>query len=147
MLNAGDIGERIAAVIESRGCFLVDVEVSGDNDVTVTIESSEGTVTMDDCAAVNDFFLSAYDQDTEDYSLTVTSAGLDQPFRIRRQLAKAVGKEVEVRLLDGSRLTGTLTEETDGHISLSIPGGRKKAAETETVPTDEIKDVRYHISI
>ena len=68
-----------------RGCFITDVKVSADNDVVIAIESEEGIVEMEDCVAVNNRFQDIFSRDEEDYSLTVTSAGLDQPFRILKQ--------------------------------------------------------------
>ena len=67
------IYQTMAGPVEERGCFITDITVSPDNDIVIAIESEEGTVVMDDCVAVNDAFLAAFDQDKEDYSLTVTS--------------------------------------------------------------------------
>lgn len=91
------------------GCYIVDVAVSRDNDITLTLDREEGTVTMDDCVAMNDAFLAAFDRDVEDYSLTVTSAGLDQPLKDPRQFRKALGSTVDVRLKGGRRIKGELT--------------------------------------
>jgi hypothetical protein len=41
--------------------------------------------------AINDAFVAIFDRDVEDYSLTVTSAGLDQPFSVLKQYLKAIG--------------------------------------------------------
>lgn len=98
----------MTAPVESRGCFITEVTISSDNDIVLAIESEEGTVDMDDCVAVNNAFLAVFDQEKEDYSLTVTSAGLDQPFKILKQYQKAVGSKVEVKTRDGRKLTGTL---------------------------------------
>ena len=62
--------------VASRGCFIVDLSVSKDNDVTLTVEKEHGEVDLEDCVALNDAFLSAFDKDAEDYSLTVSSAGI-----------------------------------------------------------------------
>ena len=55
-------------------------------------------MTLEDCESVNDAVLAAFDRDVEDYSLTVSSAGLDQPFKVLRQYQKAIGTQVEVSL-------------------------------------------------
>ena len=81
--------------VAARGCFIVDAQVRRDNDVLLTVESAEGTVDMDDCVALSESFQAIFDRDEEDYSLTVSSAGLDQPFKVLRQFLKAVGSEVE----------------------------------------------------
>ena len=95
--------------VTSRGCFIVDLTVSKDNDVTLTVEKEHGEVDLEDCVALNDAFLGAFDKDAEDYSLTVSSAGLDQPFKVRGQFVKAIGTQVTALLKGGRKLTGILS--------------------------------------
>ena len=80
--------QTIAPVLAESGCFLVGLDISKDNDITIAIEKEHGEVDLDDCIRVNDVFVEAFDRDVEDYSLTVTSAGLDQPFRVMGQYIK-----------------------------------------------------------
>lgn len=108
MLETKNIAQALAPVLESRGLFLVDVSVSKDNDVTVTVESKASCVTLDDCEALNRFFTQTFDQDTEDYSLTVTSAGLDGAFKVDAQYEKAVGSKVEIWLKGGKKQVAVL---------------------------------------
>lgn len=139
--------------VSARGCFITDVTVSPDNDIVIAIESEEGTVDMDDCVAVNDAFLAAFDQDREDYSLTVTSAGLDQPFKIVKQYVKAVGTAVIVRTRDGRKLTGTLEAADENGFTLSfetkeaVPGKKKKemVRHEETFAYGDVNSVMPHI--
>ena len=97
-MNVSEIIDAIGSEIVARNCYIVDVTISKDNDVEVTIESEEGTVELDDCVAISRYFESKFDREKEDYSLTVTSAGLDQPFKVLKQYQKAVGKIVEVEI-------------------------------------------------
>ena len=69
------ISEAVIPVLEQMGCFLVEVTVSSADDIEIVIEKAEGTVDMDDCAAVDRFIHERFSQDYEDYSLTVSSAG------------------------------------------------------------------------
>ena len=151
---SSDIQEKILPAVRERGCFLVDVAVSADNDVTLTIESEEGTVRMDDCVAIDKAFHEIWDQDAEDYALTVTSAGLDQPFRVARQFEKALGSEVEVLLRGGRKLTGTLLAYADGTLTLrysareAVPGSKKKqtVVREDAFPAEEVNAVRPHLT-
>ena len=145
--------ETVEPVIASRGCFLVDVTVSADNDIVVTIESGEGSVDMDDCVAVNDAVLDAFDRDVEDYALTVTSAGLDQPFQVERQFQKAVGSMVEVLVRGGRKLVAELKAADSESVTVayeameSVEGKKKKVKVTreETLAMSEVNTVKYHI--
>ena len=147
------IYKEMTAPVESRGCFITEVTISSDNDIVLAIESEEGTVDMDDCVAVNNAFLAVFDQEKEDYSLTVTSAGLDQPFKILKQYQKAVGTKVEVKTRDGRKLTGTLVSADEDNFVLSyevkeaVPGKKKKemVKHEDTFAYDEINSVVPHI--
>ena len=80
-MNESVIVDAIKEEIVARGFFIVEVSVSKDNDVTLTIESETGLVELDDCVSLSRFFETKFDREVEDYSLTVSSAGLDQPFK------------------------------------------------------------------
>ena len=128
--------ETIGPAVKDRGCFIVDVTVSKDNDIVLTIEKETGDVDLDDCVALNDAFLAAFDKDVEDYSLTVSSAGLDQPFKVSGQFTKAIGSQVVVLLKGGRKLTGILTTADDEGIVLryvtrEVPEGKKKKVTVE----------------
>lgn len=134
-MNVNTIIDAITPVIVARGLFLVDVKVSKDNDITITVESSEGIVTLDDCEVINRFFTETFSQDEEDYSLTVTSAGLDGEFKVRAQFLKAVGKKVELWLKGGKKSIGTL--EAVSEDSITVDGTSYQNA--------EVNKVKYHI--
>ena len=124
--------ETIGPAVKERGCFIVDVVLTKDNDVTLTIEKENGEVDLDDCVALNDAFLAAFDKDVEDYALTVSSAGLDQPFKVMGQFHKAIGSKVTVLLKGGRKLTGILTGADSEGITLrysvkeAVEGKKKK---------------------
>ena len=107
-MNKENIIKAIEPVLKERGCFLVEVSVSRDNDIEIVIEKEEGVVDWEDCAAIDRLVHEAFNQDVEDYSLTVSSAGLDRPFKVLRQFQKAIGTKVEVWLKGGKKVKGIL---------------------------------------
>ena len=72
-MTAKEITPVAEAAANRQGCYVVDITVSRDNDITVVLDKETGTVGMEDCIAVNDAVLAAFDRDVEDYALTVTS--------------------------------------------------------------------------
>ena len=84
-MNKEKIIEAIGPAVKERGCFLVEVSVSADNDIEIVIEKEEGIVDWEDCAAIDKVMHGLFDQDVEDYALTVSSAGLDRPFKVMKQ--------------------------------------------------------------
>lgn len=152
-MNKEEIAKKMEEAIAQRGCFLVDVTVGKENDIVLTIEKDSGSVELDDCSAVNDAFLAAFDKDVEDYALTVTSAGLDRPFKVLPQYRKAVGTLVEACLKGGSKLTGELVRADETGIVLkysrkeTVKGSKKKvrAEYEEAFPYEVINSVIPHI--
>ena len=152
-MNKEQILDCVKAAAVERGCFVVDVTVSKDNDIVATIEKEAGDIDLEDCVSVNNAFLAAFDKDVEDYSLTVTSAGLDQPFKVIKQFLKAVGSAVEVRFKGGRKLVGVLTEADEDGIGLrysqkeAVEGKKKKEIvdHEDRFGFDEINSVTPHI--
>ena len=148
-----EILSGIDEAVRSRGCFIVDVTVSKDNDVVLTIEKEAGDIDLEDCVNVNNAFLDAFDKDVEDYSLTVTSAGLDQPFKVLKQYEKAVGSSVEARLKGGKKIVGILTEANEDGICLrysqkeAVVGKKRKeiVGHEDRIGFGEINSVIPHI--
>lgn len=136
-MNVSDIIDAMTGEIVARGLYIVEISVTKDNDVTLTVESEEGTVELEDCVALSRAFESRFDREKEDYSITVSSAGLDQPFKVLKQYMKAVGSKVEVMLKGGKKLVGTLTEADDEGITL-------KYSAKETVEGKKKKEIVEH---
>ena len=131
-MNESEVKDALQSEIVARGCFLVDVTVSKDNDIVVTIESEIAKVELDDCVALSRYFESQFDREKEDYSLTMTSAGLDQPFKVLKQFLKAVGTKVEVQLKGGKKMVALLEAADQESVTLkysvkeAVEGKKKK---------------------
>jgi len=131
-MNVSEVKDALQSEIVARGCFLVDVSVSKDNDIVVTIESENGKIELDDCVALSRYFESQFDREKEDYSLTMTSAGLDQPFKVLKQYLKAVGTKVEVQLKGGKKMVALLAAADEESVTLkysvkeAVEGKKKK---------------------
>ena len=117
-MKISEIVDAMQEPIVARNCFIVEINLSKDNDVELVIESEDGTVTLEDCVGLSRIFEEKFDREKEDYSITVGSAGLDQPFKVLKQFIKAKGSEVQVLLRDGRKLRGILTEASEDGITL-----------------------------
>ena len=152
-MNVSEIKDALQSELVARGCFLVDVSVSKDNDIVVTIESEEGKIELDDCVALSRYFETQFDRETEDYSLTMTSAGLDQPFKVFKQYQKAVGTKVEVQLKGGKKMVALLEAADEESVTLKYSvkeavAGKKKKELVEHVDRftmDQVNAVRPFI--
>jgi ribosome maturation factor RimP len=162
MIERKDIIQAVNEELPTGGAlFLVDVKVRGD-EVEVTIDS-DTRVTIDDCAALTKAVEAHFDRETDDFALTVSSAGIGQPLVVARQFRKLVGRQVEVVLLGGRKFTATLdaVETPDGDrgglegasMTLSYPEKQRADGEkrprvvtvTGTFPLTEVKSTCEHI--
>lgn len=152
-MNATEISDAIKDEIVARGFFIVEINVSAGNDIELTVESEKSIVTLDDCVEISRLFEERFDREKEDYSLTVTSAGLDRPFKVTGQYIKAIGSKVEVSLKGGKKIIATLTgadeEGIDVHYTAreAVEGKKKKelVEHDERIGMDMVNSVRPYI--
>ncbi len=138
MITAEALSGVIAGYLTEKGLFLVDIEISKDNDITIAVESSEGDVKIENCVDIDHIVSGVFDRDVEDYSLTVTSAGLDQPFKVLQQYRKFIGNEVEVVVKGGGKMKGILSSANEEGFEVTVSKmvkveGSKKKVQQDTV--------------
>ena len=132
--------------------YLIDVMVGADNAITVEIDNDEG-VDIDDCVALSRYLESHLDRDTEDFELTVTSAGLTSPLKTQRQYRKYEGQEMEVLSKQGQKMTGLLKSSNEEGFILTVSrkikpeGAKRKTEVTEDIhfAYEEVKYTKYLI--
>ena len=130
MIDKKHVERIVNEWLEGREYFLVEVSVSADDCIVVTIDHADG-VWIEDCADLSRFIEAHLDREEEDYELEVGSAGLGQPFRVRRQYEIHVGETVETQTRDGHKWQGVLTEVTDDGFTMEVeqkvkPEGAKR---------------------
>lgn len=152
-MNVTEIINALSSEVEARGLYIVDVSINKDNEIEVIIEKEEGIVELDDCVAMSRYFETCFDREKEDYSLTMSSAGLDQPFKVLKQYLKAVGSKVEVQLKGGRKMVAVLEAADEESITLKYSAkeaveGKKKKEFVEHVDRftmDQVNAVRPYI--
>ena len=143
MITKEALGEIITNYLNANGLFLVDIEISKENDITITIERHEGSVKVEDCIAIDKIVSANFDRDVEDYSLTVTSAGLDQPFKVLDQYKKFIGSEVEIVMKKGGKLKGILSGYNEENIEVTTSKMVKKEGAKKKVQEDTVTTYTY----
>ncbi len=150
MIAAQTVKALVDQWLEGKDYFLTDLRVTPDDCITVEIDHADG-VWIDDCVQLSRYIEDHLSRDEEDYELEVGSAGIGQPFKVRRQWDNHVGKPVEVDTADSRRLRGTLTAVTDDGITLSTRQkvqveGRKRPVWQDVIETltwDSVRSGRY----
>lgn len=131
MINQNELKRVIEPMLEKENLFLVEISITPDNRVVVTLDGDNG-VSIDSCVSISRAIESAFDRDKEDFELEVTSAGLGQPLKLPRQYQKYLGKDLEVVLRSGEKLTGTLLSAGENGFMLTVT--RKVAVEGKKKP-------------
>ena len=82
------------------------------------------------------------------FSLEVSSPGVDEPLQLPRQFKKNVGRKLAVTLQDDTKMEGKLTEANEDGILLEYTEGKNKKAVTinKVLAFDEIKQAVVQIS-
>ena len=145
------IEQKIMALIDpDPENFLVDVKIRPGNNVKVFVDADRG-ISIDKLAQYN---RSLYRQIEEsglfpnnDFSLEISSPGLDEPLRLSRQYLKNIGRYVEVLLKNGIKKEGKLISATDKEIVIEEEKGNKKKKEIiqHSLSYDDIKTTKIQI--
>ena len=69
----------------------------------------DDSVTINDCVELSRHIESNLDRENEDFELNVSSAGLDQPFKVFRQYLKNINKDISVIKTDGQKTKREIT--------------------------------------
>ena len=118
------VEQIIAECVEGTDIFLVKLTVSSSNDINVLLDSDSGLV-LGDCRLISRDIESSLDREKEDFSLTVSSAGVGEPL-VLRQYKKNVGRKVRVTLIDGEIIEAKMVAADDKGIELEWKSREKK---------------------
>ena len=124
MITASTIREIAESHLEGTPGFIVDVHVSEGNHIKVLLDHDVST-SIEDCMALHRHLESALDRNVEDFSLDVSSPGLDQPLKMQRQYVKNIGRSVQVKPVEGPKVEGELVRVDDEAITLKIREKRR----------------------
>jgi ribosome maturation factor RimP len=147
MIEKDIIVHLAEAHLATSECYLVEVSVTPDNRIVVEIDH-DTAVGIDDCAALSRYIEKQLDRDAEDFDLEVGSTGISTPFKIVRQYVKNRGNEVEMQLLNGEKLTGTLQAADEQGVTLALvrevkPEGAKRKVKVLEERRYAYSEIRY----
>ena len=143
MIDKTALEQVINEALQGTKMFLVTLKVSKDNVIDVALDSDED-ISVDDCVAVNDAVLAAFDRDDEDYELTVGSYGITSPLLLPRQYRKNIGYEVEVLTADGRKLKGVLADADDEGFTLTMTVKKKLEGKKRPELVEEQEHFNYN---
>ncbi|HWJ26632.1 MAG TPA: hypothetical protein VNS32_08810 [Flavisolibacter sp.] len=142
---------KINSLIEGHPThFLVEVRIKPTNNVKVFIDADEG-VHLSDLIQYNRKLYKLLEESAlfpdGDFSLEVSSPGLDEPLKLFRQYKNNIGRYVDVTLNDASKKEGKLIDATEDGIVIETESGKgkKKEIKKETILFTDIKTTKIQI--
>lgn len=130
--------------------FIVEIRIKPTNNVKVFIDGDKG-VSIEKLVQYN---RKLYKQIEEggifpgnDFSLEVSSPGLEEPLKLHRQYVKNTGREVEVIQNDGIKIDGKLLEVSGQAVTVEEKRGKGKKLEiiNHVIPFENIKTTKVQI--
>jgi len=131
-------------------CFLVDCWIKPTNNIRVALDA-DGGLPIEKCVSLNRKLYKKIEEAAlypeGDFSLEVSSPGLDEPLKMHRQYRKNIGRSVEVVQLDGQLTEGVLTAVDENEIHLEVTTGKNKKKEVlqHSIPFTNIKSTKIQI--
>lgn len=153
-----NIEKRVTELVEEKlteinrpDIFPVSVKMQANGKLIILLDGDQGAG-IDVCAQVSRYVGHVLEEENtieHAYTLEVSSPGIDTPLMLHRQYVKNIGRNVGLKLADGTKKEGQLTAATEENIKIieKIKVKGKKAEETETViPFNQITETKVLIS-
>ena len=131
--------------------YVVNVLIHKGNVIELFLDA-DSSVTIDHCVEVSDYINGHLDRDVEDYELSVSSAGIDEPLLKMRQYQKYIGKDLVITDKDGVKKMYRLLSFNDLQLEVEEAEAKKYGKltkviyhEATTLNINELKEIRPYI--
>ena len=144
------VEEKISAMGRDD-LFIVDIKMQSNGNLIVLVDGDKG-IGIDDIVAISrhvGFRLEEENVIETAYNLEVSSPGLDAPLKEIRQYLKNIGRNLAIKMADGSKREGKLNGITEDAILIveKIKEKGKRAGIIESViPIEQITETKVLIS-
>lgn len=135
-MQPNEIIDKVTAILEELlteepTYFIVQVKVKPTHNIKVFLDGDTG-LPIEKCTFFNRKLYRTIEEEAwfeeGDFSLEVSSPGVDEPLILKRQYEKNKGRKVLVSLLDGLEKEGILKEVSDTDITIEWAEGKGKKA-------------------
>jgi len=130
MINKELIENIVNEKLTDTDKFLVEITITSTNKISVFIDGDNG-IKISDCVEISRIIEKKLEELGEVYELNVSSPGIDNGLKIRRQYLKNIGRKIMVKLDNNSQISGKLAQITDESIVIEIEAPKKKKKNNE----------------
>jgi ribosome maturation factor RimP len=157
IMSEKKIEKRVAMLVEEKiadkpDLFLVDIKMLPNRKLMILVDG-DSSIGIGDCAAISryvGFKLEEEEVIAEAYNLEVSSPGLDSPLILPRQYTKNIGRNLGIKMLDGTKREGILKSIDNDNIvieeKVKAAKGKKVEAIESTIPLSEVAETKVLIS-
>lgn len=134
---------------ELPGYFLVEISVKPTNNIKVFVDADQGAA-IDQLSKINRALYKWVEENlfpNGDFSIEVSSPGLEEPLKLDRQYLKNIGRMVEIVLKNGLKKEGKLISVSENEIVIEEETGKGKKKEViqHIILKEEIKTTKVQI--
>ena len=128
--------EKILGPLLKDDIFLVSIKIKPINNIKIYLDADSG-LGIEKCIKINRALYKIMEEmgmyPDGDFSLEVSSPGVDEPLKLLRQYKKNIGRNVEVITNDYIKQEGKLLSTTDDAITIEYTEGKGRKAITQQV--------------
>ncbi len=134
---------------ELPGYFLVEISVKPTNNIKVFVDADQGAA-IDQLSRINRALYKWIEENlfpNGDFSIEVSSPGLDEPLKLDRQYLKNIGRMMEIVLKNGLKKEGKLISVSENEVIIEeeIGKGKKKEVVQHIILKEEIKTTKVQV--
>ena len=135
---------------EEPAYFCVSISIKPTNNIKVFVDGDDG-IKIERCVSFNRRLYKLIEEATiypeGDFSLEVSSPGIEEPLKLHRQYIKNIGRIIEIQLLDETVKEGLLEKVTNNDVTIIYSTGKGKKTVTEqlVIPFIHIKSTTVQI--
>jgi len=132
----------LAPLLEGTDMFVTNLQIEPGNNIKLFLDADEG-LNVQKSVSINRQLVAQIDElgwyPNGDYSLEVSSPGVDEPLRSVRQYQKNIGRTLAETNVEDLEQIGVLKAVTEVDISLEVKINKKKETALVEMPFENIK--------
>jgi len=142
--------EKLVEPLLQEDIFLVSIKIKPTNNIKIYLDADNG-LGIEKCIRINRALYKTMEETgmypNGDFSLEVSSPGIDEPLKLLRQYKKNMDRNVEVITQDEVKKEGRLTGVSNEKIEIEYTEGKGKKAITkkDEIYFTDIKQTRVQI--
>lgn len=151
-MNRPAVENILEPLLQEKGIFLVELNVSEKSQIKVVIDTLEG-ITLQELGEVNRALENALDREEEDFALTVTSPGVGEPLQVPQQYEQNVGRKVKLITSEGEEFNGRMINWDGEKATLQwkqrepkpVGKGKRTVSKEQSWPLEQIGQLQVEI--